>query len=408
MSHDHSFDVPDEDGIDRRGFLKCMAWAGTGVLLSFSGGILRSESLSKLLLNPTAVQPFTKADFHFVQISDSHIGFSKEANKDVIGTLQAAIGKINGLDVSPDFILHTGDISHLSKPEEFDAADQIIKTASAKDVFYVPGEHDVLTDTGNQYMARYGKGAKGDGWFSFDHKGVHFVGLVNVMNLKPGGLGSLGDAQLAWLADDLKGVSSSTPVVVFAHVPLWSVYPEWGWGTDDSAQALSLMKRFGSVTVLNGHIHQTMVKVEGNITFHSAMSTAFPQPKPGEAASPGPMKVDAGMLRSVLGITSVGYVEGASPLAIVDSALVDQAAAPAKVTIDNFSFKPQKLTVSPGSDVTWTNKDDVPHNVVSATGLFKSKTLDTDQSFTHAFKDNGEYKYYCQIHPHMTGSVVVG
>jgi len=406
MAHDNEFIVPDADGIDRRGFLKCMAWAGTGVLLSFKGGILRSNSLASLLMDPSKSVALAGADFSFVQISDSHIGFSKEANKDVIGTMQSAIDKINGLDATPDFILHTGDISHLSKPGEFDAADQILKSAKSGQTFFVPGEHDVLTDSGNQYLARYGKGTKGDGWYSFDHKGVHFVGLVNVMNLKPGGLGALGAAQLDWLASDLRGVASSTPVVVFAHVPLWTVYPEWGWGTDDSAQALALLKRFGSVTVLNGHIHQTMQKVEGNITFHTAMSTAFPQPKPGEAPSPGPMKVEAGVLRSVLGITSVSYLESPGSLAVVDSSLDDSLAAP-KVTIDNFSFTPQKLVVKRGAEVTWTNKDDVPHNVVSVTGLFKSKTLDTDQNFTHAFKEKGEFKYYCQIHPHMTGSVVV-
>lgn len=406
---DHTIEnAIDDDGIDRRGFLKCMAWAGTGVVFSLSGGVLHSESLSRLL-NPRSdkLKAYTTADFSFIQISDSHMGFSKEANKDVVGTFQQAIAKINALDTAPDFILHTGDISHLSKPTEFDAVDQILKTAKTKDVFYVPGEHDVLTDSGNQYLARYGKGTKGDGWYSLDQKGVHFVGLVNVMNLKPGGLGSLGASQLAWLADDLKSVSSSTPVVVFAHVPLWTVYPQWGWGTDDSGQALELLKRFGSVTVLNGHIHQVMSKVEGNITFHSAMSTAFPQPKPGEAPSPGPMKVDPGLLRGLLGITDVRYVGGNQTLAVVDSTLASGSLDSAKVSIDNFNFSPRKLTVTVGSTVTWTNKDDVPHNVVSTDGAFKSKTLDTDQSFNFEFNKKGEFKYYCQIHPHMTGSVVV-
>ena len=150
---------------------------------------------------------------------------------------------------------------------------------------------------------------------------MHFIGLVNVLNLKAGGLGSLGSEQLEWLQDDVKGLSASTPIVVFAHIPLWAVYPDWGWGTDDSAQALSYMKRFGSVTVLNGHIHQTMQKVEGNITFHTATSTAFPQPHPGAAPSPGPMKVPAEQLRSVLGVRTVNYVQGKSPLAIIETPL---------------------------------------------------------------------------------------
>ena len=185
----------------------------------------------------------------------------------------------------------------------------------------MPGEHDVLGDDGKQYLDRYGKGTKGGGWYSFDHKGVHFIGLVNVLNLKAGGLGSLGPEQLEWLEDDVEGLSASTPIVVFTHIPLWSIYPDWGWGTDDSAQALAYLKRFGSVTVLNGHIHQIMQKVEGNVTFHTATSTAFPQPQPGAAPSPGPMKVPADQLRSLLGLSSVNYVLGGHSLAIIDSSL---------------------------------------------------------------------------------------
>jgi len=306
------------DGIDRRGFLKCMAWAGTGTLCVIKGGVLNSYAFSGIGdLDPSEM----KGELSFAQISDSHMGFNKPANTDVVGTLKAAVDKINALKVQPEFLLHTGDISHLAKPEEFDTVDQILKGAVAKDVFFVPGEHDVIGDDGKQYLDRYGKGAKGAGWYSFDKKGVHFVGLVNVMNLKAGGLGSLGGEQLEWMEDDLKRLKTSTPVVVFAHIPLWSVYPEWGWGTDDSAQALGYLKRFGSVTVLNGHIHQTMQKVEGNITFHTAASTAFPQPQPGKADSPGPMKVPAEELRTLLGITDVNFVRGQQALAIVDSKL---------------------------------------------------------------------------------------
>jgi len=311
--HDHN-----HDGVDRRGFLKCMAWAGTGAFCVIKGGVLKSYSLSGF--------PFggheSKGDLSFVQISDSHMGFDKAANPDVVGTLKAAIDKINALPVPPAFILHTGDISHLSKPGEFDTVDQLLKAASTKDVFFVPGEHDVLNDEGKQYLERYGKGSHGSGWYSFDKNGVHFVGLVNVMNLKAGGLGSLGGEQLEWLEKDVKPLSKSTPLVVFAHIPLWSVYPEWGWGTDDSAQALSYLKRFGSVTVLNGHIHQSMQKVEGSVTFHTAASTAFPQPKPGQAPSPGPMKVPADQLRTLLGITDVNHVPGQHALAVIDSNLV--------------------------------------------------------------------------------------
>jgi 3',5'-cyclic AMP phosphodiesterase CpdA len=306
------------DGLDRRGFLKCMAWAGTGTLCVLQGGVLRSYALGSAADLGQAV---AKGELSFVQISDSHMGFAKPANPDVAATLRVAVDKINALPVAPEFILHTGDISHLSKPEQFDLTDQILQGARAKQVFFVPGEHDVLEDDGRTYRDRYGKGSKGAGWRSFDHKGVHFVGLVNVINLKSGGLGSLGSEQLEWLEDDVKHLRASTPIVVFAHIPLWSVYPEWGWGTEDSTQALGYLKRFGSVTVLNGHIHQVMQKVEGNVTFHTAMSTAFPQPRPGQAESPGPMKVPAEQLRSVLGISDVNFVRGKHTLAVVDSTL---------------------------------------------------------------------------------------
>lgn len=313
LLYDHN-----NDGIDRRGFLKCMAWAGTGALCIMQGGVLKSYSLSQMS------QMGGKApagELSFAQISDSHMGFNKAANPDVVGTMKAAIDKINGLSTKPEFLLHTGDISHLSKPEEFDTVDQMLKSAVAKDVFFVPGEHDMLNDDGKQYLERYGKGSKGAGWYSFEKKGVHFIGLVNVLNLKAGGLGTLGPEQLEWMENDVKHLKSSTPVVVFAHIPLWTVYPDWGWGTEDSAQALAYLKKFGSVTVLNGHIHQTMQKVEGNVTFHTAASTAFPQPQPGKADSPGPMKVPAEQLKSVLGITDVNYVRGQHALAVVDSTL---------------------------------------------------------------------------------------
>ena len=303
------------DGIDRRGFLKCMAWAGTGALCVVEGGVLKSFALN----DPAAKH--VKGQVSFVQISDSHMGFNKPANPDVIATLKTAVDKINALPGAPEFMLHTGDISHLSKPSEFDTVDQILKSAKPQQVFFVPGEHDVLENNGAQYRERYGKNTNGSGWYSFDKNGVHFIGLVNVMNLKAGGLGSLGGEQLEWLEHDVKHLKHSTPIIVFAHIPLWTVYPEWGWGTDDSAQALSYLKKFGSVTVLNGHIHQTMQKVEGNVTFHTACSTAFPQPKPGTAPSPGPMKVPDNQLRSVLGITSVQSVKGQHALAVTDSTL---------------------------------------------------------------------------------------
>src|SRR3954470_21646237 len=218
---------PSTDKIDRRGFLKCMAWVGTGVLWSVRGGILSSHAFGAE--PPAAV----KGDFSFAQISDSHIGFSKDANKDVAGTLQLAIDRVNAMKSRPELLIHTGDLTHLAKPAEFDTVDQILKGAKVQRTFYVPGEHDIFTDDGKSYLDRYGKGTLGQGWHSYDYKGVHFIGLVNVANLKPGGLGVLGQEQLDWLKKDVAPLGSSTPIVVYAHVPLWAVYPKWGWGTED-------------------------------------------------------------------------------------------------------------------------------------------------------------------------------
>ncbi len=313
--------TPQTDGVDRRGFLKCMAWAGTGTLVVLNGGIAKSFALGEAM-HKSAHE--LKGDLSFVQISDSHIGFNKAANTDVVSTLRVAIDKINALPVPPAFVLHSGDLTHLSKDSEFDTLEQNLKDIRTGRIFYVPGEHDILNDDGKQFRERFAKDSKGDGWYSFDHSGIHFIGLVNVQNLKAGGLGSLGNDQLEWLEQDVKPLKSSMPIVLLAHIPLWTVYPEWGWGTEDSAQALGYLKRFGSVTVLNGHIHQTMKKVEGNVTFHTAMSTAFPQPAPGTAPSAGPMKVPDDKLRSVLGITDVNVLHGKHSLAIIDSTLSEQ------------------------------------------------------------------------------------
>jgi 3',5'-cyclic AMP phosphodiesterase CpdA len=311
-----------QDQIERRSFLKCMAWAGTGIVWAMNGGVLSGHEL--------LATPKRKLGFSFVQISDSHIGFNKDPNHDVTKTLQEAVDKINALEEQPAFVIHTGDITHLAEARQFDTAAQVLKSARASQVYYVPGEHDVFTDEGKLYLERFGRGTLGQGWQSFDYNGVHFIGLVNVLNLKQGsgtglggsGFGQLGQEQLAWLQKDVKGLSSSTPIVVFAHIPLWTIYPDWGWGTDESEQALSYLKRFGSVTVLNGHIHQALQKVEGNVTFHTARSTAYPQPAPGSAPAPGPIKdIPAEKLRSTLGVTDVSYVAKGSQLAVIDSTL---------------------------------------------------------------------------------------
>ena len=314
MSNDNT-----SKGIDRRGALECMIWAGTGVIWTLSGGVPKSSQL----LGTSSAQAAGKeaTGFSFLQISDSHVGFNKPANPDALGTLKEAIAKVSYLPAKPAFMIHTGDITHLSKPGQFDDAEKVIGEAKL-DVHYVPGEHDLIDENnGKAYLDRFGKNTKGSGWYSFDAGGAHFIGLVNVANLKAGGMGSLGEEQLAWLADDLKGKPASTPIVVFAHIPLWTISADWGWGTEDSARALALLTRFGSVTVLNGHIHQLMQKVEGNVTFHTARSTAFPQPAPGTAPAAGPMLVPAEKLRGLLGITSVEVHHGKEALAITDTPL---------------------------------------------------------------------------------------
>ena len=301
--------------VPRRNFLKCLAWAGAGTLFLMKGGVLQAKPLDALGEEKSA----RDATFSFVQISDSHIGFHKSPNPDVVASLQQAIAKINGQSHAPDFVIHTGDLTHLSKPEEFDTLAELMKSVRAKTLF-VPGEHDVIGDNGKEFFRRFGNSAAG--WYSYDYGGAHFVALINVLNLQAGGLGRLGPEQLDWLKADLAPISASTPIVVFAHMPLWSLYPQWGWGTDDSAQAMTYLKRFGSVTVLNGHIHQIQQKVEGNVTFHTARSTAYPQPAPGVGSGPGPLQDLAGHpLASYLGVRDVRHVKGKHDLAVTDQPL---------------------------------------------------------------------------------------
>jgi 3',5'-cyclic-AMP phosphodiesterase len=319
--HDHTHGEPPAGGLTRRHALACMAWAGTGLVWTLAGGLLSSRTLGQAAAAPLAPGQSQLGDFSFVQISDTHIGFKGAANPDVMATLHLAIAKINALQPAPAFLLHTGDLTHSQKAGAFDTLAEALKEVKTSQVFYVPGEHDVFADGGKEFLNRYGQGTTGNGWQSFDYQGVHFIGLVNVLNFKAAGLGSLGQDQLDWLKNDVARLSSSTSLVLFTHIPLWAVYPTWGWVTEDGEQALAMLKRFGSVTVLNGHIHQILQKVEGRITFHTAMSTAFPQPAPGAAPSPGPLQVPAEQLHRVLGIRDVRYVQGQQALALVETPL---------------------------------------------------------------------------------------
>src|SRR5476649_527213 len=312
MSHDQSL-------LSRRNALKCMAYGGAGTLFVLSGGVFTPVYLARAADDKPRIAKLGKP--LFVQISDTHIGFNKEANPDVNGTLTQTIDFVNGMSVQPALIIHTGDITHLSKAAEFDTAQQLFSRLRTTEMHTVPGEHDTTDATVTEYFNRFGKASDNKGYYSFDHAGVHFLALVNVLQFKPGGLGTLGQDQLAWVAADLKGRSSSTPIVVFAHMPLWTIYEPWGWGTGDAPQLMSYLRRFGSVTVLNGHIHQIVQKVEGNITFHTARSTSYPQPAAGVGPGPGPLKVPADQLGKLLGITSVSVVKHPSSLALTDTTI---------------------------------------------------------------------------------------
>jgi 3',5'-cyclic AMP phosphodiesterase CpdA len=313
MTQDH--ETVTKSGINRRRVLQCMSWGTAGILWTVSGGIPRARALDAPGAQPAA----EAASFSFVQISDSHIGFTKDPNPTPDATLREALDKIRAMPQRPAFMLHTGDVSHLSKPSEFEAAAGIIKTAGLE-THYVPGEHDTINDDGKEFFSRFApRGAQPGGWYSFDQNGVHFIGLVNVVGLKDGGLGYLDPDQLRWLETDTQALSASTPIVLFAHMPLWSLYPQWGWGTDGATQALASLKRFGSVTVLNGHIHQIVQKVEGNVTFQTARSTAYPQPAAGQAPAPGPMHVEADKLKTLIGVRDIDFT-GMKP-AIADNAL---------------------------------------------------------------------------------------
>jgi len=303
----------------RRSVLKCMAFGGAGTLFALAGGVFTPIDLAVAAADRRGAAALGRP--LFVQISDTHIGFNKEANPDVGGTLTQTIQLVNTMPEQPALMIHTGDITHLSKPAEFDMAQQLFSSLRSTEMHTVPGEHDTTDPTVTEYFNRFGKASDNKGYYSFDHAGVHFVALVNVLQFKPGGLGTLGAEQLAWVADDLRGRSASTPIVVFAHMPLWTIYEPWGWGTGDAPQLMEQLRRFGSVTVLNGHIHQIVQKVEGNVTFHTARSTAYPQPAAGVGTGPGPLKVPADQLSAMLGVTSVSVVKHPHSLALSDATI---------------------------------------------------------------------------------------
>lgn len=300
--------------MSRRQLIRHGAWFGAAVGLAVVGG----EVISHLASAAPTAQP-AGATLRFAQVSDSHIGFHGSANPDVVDSFGRAIASINNVGYQPDFVIHTGDLTHLSTPEQFDQVKQMMGGVNAPHVFTVPGEHDSVDDAGQKYRAAFGAGSRGDGWYSVDIAGVHVIGLVNTLNLTK--LGHLGVDQLEFIEKDVAPLSADTPIVVFSHIPLFAMYPEWGWGTDDAGRALSYLRRFASVTCLNGHVHQVFSKTEGNVTFHSATTTAYPLPHPGDGSAPKPVTLPAGALQDALGIREVTYVKGQSELALKEDKL---------------------------------------------------------------------------------------
>jgi 3',5'-cyclic AMP phosphodiesterase CpdA len=313
----------DQPTRSRRGALKCLAYGGAGTVFALAGGVFTPIDLAVAADESRASQMGRPL---FVQITDTHIGFNKPANRDVGATLTRSIELINSMSTRPQLVIHTGDITHLSKAEEFEAAQQLLSKLSVSELHTVPGEHDVLDATVSEYLTRFGKSSNNKGYYSFDHAGVHFIALTNVLHFKPRGMGTLGAEQLRWAEYDLRGRTASTPVVVFAHLPLWSIYEPWGWGTEDAPLLTASLRRFGSVTILNGHIHQIIRKVEGNITFHTARSTAYPQPAPGVGSGPGPLVVSPDQLPAQLGITTLTWMKHRAP-SLRDIALADAPSA---------------------------------------------------------------------------------
>jgi 3',5'-cyclic AMP phosphodiesterase CpdA len=301
--------------MNRRQLMRHSAWFGAAVGLAVVGG----EVISHVAGTADAARSSNRPTLRFAQVSDSHIGFTGKANPNVAGSFNQAIESINNLGYTPDFVIHTGDLTHLSAPDQFDQVKQMLGGLRTPHVFTVPGEHDSVDDAGQKYRSVFGAGTRGDGWYSFDISGVHVIALVNTLNLKK--LGHLGVDQLEFVEKDVAGLPSDTPIIVFSHIPLFAMYPDWGWGTDDAAQALSNLRRFSSVTCLNGHVHQVFSKTEGNVTFHSGTTTAYPLPAPGDGPAPKPVTLPAGKLHDALGIREVSYTRGQSALALKEKVL---------------------------------------------------------------------------------------
>jgi hypothetical protein len=254
-----------------------------------------------------------REDFYFLQLSDTHWGYEGPANPEAGVTLKRTTAAIAAAARKPDFVVFTGDLTHDTKDAALRRArlgefEQIVTGIGIPHRRFLPGEHDASADHGAAYRERFG-----ETHWSFDHKGIHFVGLDNVSDPE----GALGEAQLGWLEKDLERLSRSQPIVVFAHRPLFDLYPSWDWTTRDGARAISILSAHENVTVFYGHIHQEHHHTTGSIAHHSARSLIFPLPTPGSAPKRAPLPWDPASPAHGLGYRGVGP-EGSLGLHLVE------------------------------------------------------------------------------------------
>jgi 3',5'-cyclic AMP phosphodiesterase CpdA len=264
--------------LDRRAFLQLAGYGGA----VFASGL----GLGACAAPATGGTP--KDDFFFVQLSDTHWGYEGPANADARGTLPKAIAAVNALPIDPDFIVFTGDLTHLTldgklRRERLAQFREQTQALRVRELRFLPGEHDASADQGEAYREFFGPS-----YYAFDHKGVHFVALDNVSDAQ----GALGEAQRSWLARDLAGRPVDAPIVVLTHRPLFDLQPQWGWATQDGAQALAQFEPFSRVTVFYGHIHQENHHETGHIVHHAARSLIFPLPPPGPGSDHKPIAWD--------------------------------------------------------------------------------------------------------------------
>jgi predicted phosphodiesterase len=282
-------------GIDRRELMKLLAVGGVVYASGLAGCAERAGAPgASVPSQPTPLgagsspTPVAQGDFLFLQLSDTHWGFSGPPNPEAGTTLKRAVAAINAASLKPDFIVFTGDLTQrtdddVQRRQRLKEFQQIVSELSVKTLYFIPGEHDAAPDAGKAYRESFGKS-----YYSFEHKGVQFLAIDNVS--APGSV--IGDEQLNWLASEVKSVPPDKPIVVFTHRPLFDLYPAWDWATKDGEKALAILQTHKNVTVFYGHIHQEHHFATGDIKHHSARSLIFPLPAPGSVPQKAPLPWD--------------------------------------------------------------------------------------------------------------------